>query len=80
MTHTPARVSAWDTPTPSHSTVTDEPSFSRRHGVPEETPLPTPTHRYNAWADDRKSFGVGSGGGGGGNHFIVILFRDSKYF
>ena len=23
-----------------------------------DTPLPTPTHRYNAWADDRKSLGI----------------------
>ena len=34
-----------------------------------DTPLPTPTHRYNAWADDRKSLGItprpsGSGKGG----------------
>ncbi len=24
----------------------------------KDTPLPTPTHRYNEWADDRKSLGV----------------------
>lgn len=24
----------------------------------KDTPLPTPTHRYNAWADDRKSLGI----------------------
>ena len=23
-----------------------------------DTPLPTPTHRYNVWADDRKSLGI----------------------
>jgi pre-mRNA-splicing factor ATP-dependent RNA helicase DHX38/PRP16 len=23
-----------------------------------DTPLPTPTHKYNEWADDRKSFGI----------------------
>ena len=24
----------------------------------KDTPLPTPTHKYNAWADDRKSLGI----------------------
>ncbi len=24
----------------------------------KDTPLPTPTHRYNEWADDRKSLGI----------------------
>lgn len=23
-----------------------------------DTPLPTPSHRYNVWADDRKSLGI----------------------
>lgn len=23
-----------------------------------DTPLPTPTHRFNAWANDRKSLGI----------------------
>ena len=26
--------------------------------ITKDTPLPTPTHRYNAWADDRKSMGI----------------------
>lgn len=57
MTHTPSRSSAWDMLTPSHTSEIDEPSISRRRGT-EDTPLPTPTYRYNAWADDRKSFGI----------------------
>ena len=24
----------------------------------EDTPLPTPSHKYNAWAAERKSFGI----------------------
>lgn len=24
----------------------------------KDTPLPTPTHRYNAWANNRKSLGI----------------------
>ena len=38
----------------------------------KDTPLPTPTHKYNAWADNRKSLGITpreqedrKGGGGG---------------
>lgn len=40
----------------------------------KDTPLPTPTHKYNAWAKDRKSLGItpysqeeedGKGGRGG---------------
>ena len=35
-----------------------------------DTPLPTPTHQYNTWADDRKSLGITpyskEGGKGGG--------------
>lgn len=32
-------------------------SFSTRR-LSKDTPLPTPTHRYNEWADDRKSLGI----------------------
>ena len=28
------------------------------HSAGDDTPLPTPTYKYNAWAEDRKSFGV----------------------
>lgn len=56
MTRTPVRTSAWDTPTPSHLSSIDEPRLTS--GVSLETPLPTPSHLYNEWANDRKSFGI----------------------
>lgn len=49
--------SAWDVMTPSISEIEEEPSSSRRK-YDKDTPLPTPTHRYNAWANERKSFGI----------------------
>ena len=64
VSHTPAKISAWDTPTPSRTSVIDEPSFSvKKHSYKLDTPLPTPTHLYNDWAEDRKSFGIKFGEG-----------------
>ena len=53
VTATPIHTSAWDVMTPSSHTSSD---ISTRKHVPKDTPLPTPTHRYNVW--ERKSFGV----------------------
>ena len=55
-TKTPVRRSAWDTPTPSHVSSVDEPKWTAARGS-LDTPLPTPSHLYNDWANDRKSFG-----------------------
>ena len=45
--------SKWDMPSP---------ALSRDSGIltkpSKDTPLPTPTYRYNVWADDRKSLGI----------------------
>ena len=47
-----------------------------------DTPLPTPTHRYNAWADDRKSLGITprpSGGGAGDEEDVGgVKFKSDK--
>ena len=32
--------------------------YPHMHRWPKDTPLPTPTHRYNAWADDHKSLEI----------------------
>ncbi len=56
ITNTPSRTSAWDVMTPSHTSQDEVSSSSRRQY--KETPLPTPTFRYNEWANERKSFGV----------------------
>jgi pre-mRNA-splicing factor ATP-dependent RNA helicase DHX38/PRP16 len=45
-------------------------NFNTNYRGSTDTPLPTPTHRYNAWADDRKTLGITprpSGGGEGGD-------------
>lgn len=58
ITGTPRKSnSSWDVMTPSISDMEEEvpKSSVKKH---EDTPLPTPTHRYNAWANERKSFGV----------------------
>ena len=56
ITGTPSRTSAWDVMTPSRTSEEEVSSSSRRQY--KDTPLPTPTHRYNAWANERKSFGI----------------------
>ena len=46
-----------------------------------DTPLPTPTHRYNAWADDRKSLGITprpQGEGEGGKEAIKFASEEDK--
>lgn len=45
--------SSWETNTPRH----------RSKHRSDETPLPTPAHRYNQWADDRKKTGITPSGG-----------------
>ena len=45
-----------------------------------DTPLPTPSHRFNAWADDRRSLGItplpssGEGGGADGE----VRFKNDR--
>ncbi|XP_069688143.1 pre-mRNA-splicing factor ATP-dependent RNA helicase PRP16 [Periplaneta americana] len=63
----PSRRSSWDLPTPvtgrsdgdwserSSRRGTDRPDRKQRH---DDTPRPTPTHKYNAWARDRKKTGA----------------------
>jgi len=58
--------------------------FIQRSKASTDTPLPTPTHRYNAWADDRKSLGItpharGEGGGReGGEESIKFVSEEEK--
>ena len=61
--------------------------FIRRSKASTDTPLPTPTHRYNAWADDRKSLGItpqargeggGRRGGEGGEDSIKFVTDEEK--
>lgn len=63
----PSRRSSWDLPTPvagqpdgdwlerSSRRGTDKSDRKQRH---DETPRPTPTHKYNSWARDRKKTGA----------------------
>jgi pre-mRNA-splicing factor ATP-dependent RNA helicase DHX38/PRP16 len=63
----PSRRSSWDLPTPvagrpdgdwserSSRRGIDKQDRRQRH---DETPLPTPAHKYNSWARDRKKTGA----------------------
>ncbi|KAF6029080.1 hypothetical protein EB796_012630 [Bugula neritina] len=63
---TPLKKSSWDLPTPrSHSgrdgrseryssSRHSERSADRRHRNKDETPLPTPSYKYNSWMKDKK--------------------------
>lgn len=65
----PAKRSAWDFPTPKEgdskrpdwSTRSSSSSIYRNKGrskYEDDTPRPTPAHKYNAWANDRKRSGA----------------------
>ena len=43
-----------------------------------DTPLPTPSHRFNAWADDRKSLGITPAGEGSGADGEVRFKNDKE--
>lgn len=56
---TPGR-SKWEQPSPARS-MSREPASERRPGKKyrsNETPLPTPTYKYNAWARNKRSTGA----------------------
>lgn len=57
--------SAWDFPTPKEgdkrsewSTRSNISSISRLKRMEDDTPRPTPAHKFNAWANDRKRSGA----------------------
>uniref|UniRef100_A0A670ZDH9 Pre-mRNA-splicing factor ATP-dependent RNA helicase PRP16 n=1 Tax=Pseudonaja textilis TaxID=8673 RepID=A0A670ZDH9_PSETE len=63
-----SRRSQWESPSPAPSCRDSERSHrieresfalcrSNRSRCPEETPLPTPTYKYNEWADNRRHLG-----------------------
>ncbi|XP_072321946.1 pre-mRNA-splicing factor ATP-dependent RNA helicase PRP16 isoform X2 [Eucyclogobius newberryi] len=64
------RHSQWESPSPAPSRESDRSDRSHRSGreserrnrsvkgrYPDDTPLPTPSYKYNEWANDRKHFG-----------------------
>ncbi|XP_049807833.1 pre-mRNA-splicing factor ATP-dependent RNA helicase PRP16 [Schistocerca nitens] len=58
---TPSKYSSWDLPTP--QTREPDSDWSIRKGTEkrlrkDETPRPTPAHRFNSWARDRKRTGA----------------------
>ncbi|XP_067014242.2 pre-mRNA-splicing factor ATP-dependent RNA helicase PRP16 [Anabrus simplex] len=57
---TPSRRSSWDLPTPQAHRQDGEWSErgSRRGPYLDDTPRPTPAHKYNAWVRDRKRSGA----------------------
>lgn len=71
----PVKRSAWDFPTPSGSSIADRSEWSVRSKskirdqLGDDTPRPTPAHKFNSWANDRRRSGatpsMGSGGVGG---------------
>lgn len=54
---TPSR-SNWEVSSPARSISEDIRSERRSHRRVDDTPLFTPTHKYNVWEDDRRSTGV----------------------
>lgn len=60
----PVKRSAWDFPTPSGSSIADRSEWSVRSKskirdkLSDESPRPTPAHKYNAWANDRRPTGA----------------------
>ncbi len=50
--------STWDMPSPSPLRHTRDDVTGMKRSLTDDTPLPTPTYRYNAWASDRKSLGI----------------------
>lgn len=60
----PVKRSAWDFPTPSASSVADRSEWSVRSKskirdkLGDETPRPTPAHKYNSWANERRRTGA----------------------
>lgn len=65
--HSTKRSSAWDFPTPKDgdkrsewSTRSNSSSIYRlkKPKIEDDTPRPTPTHKFNAWANDRKRTGA----------------------
>ena len=55
--------SKWDMPSPSPLRGSRDSGNEAKIPLLKDTPLPTPTHRYNLWADDRKSLGITPGPG-----------------
>lgn len=53
---TPSKRSSWDLPTPSPrgDAYSERRSTGKRSRIPTDTPRPTPAHRYNVWAADRR--------------------------
>ena len=45
-----------------------------------DTPLPTPSHRFNVWADDRRSLGITPRPSGGevGGADAAVAFKSDK--
>lgn len=66
----PVKKSQWDFPTPKDGSDSKRPDWSTRSSsssiyrakgksnVEDDTPRPTPAHKYNAWANDRKRSGA----------------------
>lgn len=60
----PVKRSAWDFPTPSQSSIADRSEWSVRSKskirdkLGDETPRPTPAHKFNSWANDRRRSGA----------------------
>uniref|UniRef100_A0A8C4SN17 Pre-mRNA-splicing factor ATP-dependent RNA helicase PRP16 n=1 Tax=Erpetoichthys calabaricus TaxID=27687 RepID=A0A8C4SN17_ERPCA len=50
-----SRCSQWESPTPSRRE--SERSQSVKSRYPDDTPLPTPSYKYNEWANDRRHLG-----------------------
>jgi len=57
------RKSSWDYPTPKGESSGDRSERSHRSRRYDETPRPTPAHRFNSWAKDRKKTGATPKGG-----------------
>lgn len=62
---TPLRKSSWDYPTPKNFALKDgsQSDWSykheeRSHRMYDDTPRPTPAHKYNVWAKERRRTGA----------------------
>ncbi|KAL5467249.1 hypothetical protein EMCRGX_G031450 [Ephydatia muelleri] len=77
--HSPAHVSSsWDLPSPVPSRDSGLDTLRSQKKASDDTPLPTPTHLYNPWADNKKTLTITPRPGEQGHEDEVKFMNDEE--